>query len=443
MKKMVALLLALVMVFGLVACGNQTVTEAPNEETPTAEAPTAEAPKEEASTTEDNYTLRIATIPADVVINYINLAAESFREKYPEFQVEIVAMPYEEYIPQAPRILGSEDNGFDMAWMQRELHWKSMADDGMFLVINDIYEELDLVNAVGEGVANLYKNSNGDYVGLCDDVVWIGNVFYNKAIFEELNLSIPTTYEEMIATCDTIAAAGYIPIAAADLGHTFWTLAERFLTAEEYDKLCDPATAASIWESDSMLNLLEEYDEFSNKYLQEGIAEGSSEQTVAEFLVRGEAAMGLGINAIESPIQAIADESFEYGYFCFPDYNRTARVLSFAGNSMEILASTDQPELAKEFLAHYMSVEMQSALAESGWLWPSRSDLDSEIVAKQPEIRQQQLADMSERSSTILGQMRMSAAYTQTVYECLADMLVGSMSAEDAAATIAAAVESE
>ena len=50
MKKLIALLLALVMVIGLVACGAEKapVEEAPNEEAPVEEAPVEEAPVEEA-----------------------------------------------------------------------------------------------------------------------------------------------------------------------------------------------------------------------------------------------------------------------------------------------------------------------------------------------------------------------------------------------------------
>jgi len=59
MKKLLALLLAMVMVFGLVACGG--AAEAPKAEEPKAEAPQAEAPKAEAPAEEklDPVTLKI------------------------------------------------------------------------------------------------------------------------------------------------------------------------------------------------------------------------------------------------------------------------------------------------------------------------------------------------------------------------------------------------
>ena len=47
MKKIIALVLALVMVLGLVACGSAPATDAPAAEAPKAEAPAAEAPAAE------------------------------------------------------------------------------------------------------------------------------------------------------------------------------------------------------------------------------------------------------------------------------------------------------------------------------------------------------------------------------------------------------------
>ena len=61
MKKLIALLLALVMVIGLVACGAEEapVEEAPVEEAPVEEAPVEEAPVEEAPVEEAKKTIYV------------------------------------------------------------------------------------------------------------------------------------------------------------------------------------------------------------------------------------------------------------------------------------------------------------------------------------------------------------------------------------------------
>ena len=47
-------------------------------------------------------------------------------------------------------------------------------------------------------------------------------MYYNKAIFEELGLSVPTTWDEFIAVNDALLAGGYIPIAVT--GKDDWML---------------------------------------------------------------------------------------------------------------------------------------------------------------------------------------------------------------------------
>jgi raffinose/stachyose/melibiose transport system substrate-binding protein len=49
-------------------------------------------------------------------------------------------------------------------------------------------------------------------------------IYYNKGIFDELGIAVPTTWEELLAAAQTIKDAGYIPFANAS-GDT-WTIAE-------------------------------------------------------------------------------------------------------------------------------------------------------------------------------------------------------------------------
>lgn len=63
----------------------------------------------------------------------------------------------------------------------------------------------------GEGSLNAFKY-DGKYYGIPQyvDAKFMG---YNKKIFSDLGLSVPTTLEQLVSDCSTIKAAGYVPIA--------------------------------------------------------------------------------------------------------------------------------------------------------------------------------------------------------------------------------------
>jgi raffinose/stachyose/melibiose transport system substrate-binding protein len=50
---------------------------------------------------------------------------------------------------------------------------------------------------------------SGKLVGIPWDVLGAGNVFYNKTLFDKLNLTFPKTHAELLSTCKALAAAGY------------------------------------------------------------------------------------------------------------------------------------------------------------------------------------------------------------------------------------------
>lgn len=82
---------------------------------------------------------------------------------------------------------------------------------------------------------------DGNIYGVPVENVSIAAVFYNKALYEELGLSVPTTIAELEANCDTIIANGKIPFSLAN--KTQWTgsmyymnLATRYAGLEPFQK---------------------------------------------------------------------------------------------------------------------------------------------------------------------------------------------------------------
>ena len=80
MKKLIALLLALVMVLGLVACGAKAPAEAPKADEPKAEAPKAEEPKAEEPKVEENLTATQKIIKEAETMTLEELAKKAIEE---------------------------------------------------------------------------------------------------------------------------------------------------------------------------------------------------------------------------------------------------------------------------------------------------------------------------------------------------------------------------
>ena len=89
MKKMIALLLALVLTMGLVACGASEPAPAPTE-APKADAPAAEAPAAPTEKKPEDYTGNLVVYsPHDA--DPLNAGVAMFQAAYPNINVEVIA----------------------------------------------------------------------------------------------------------------------------------------------------------------------------------------------------------------------------------------------------------------------------------------------------------------------------------------------------------------
>ncbi|MGM9588807.1 MAG: extracellular solute-binding protein [Faecousia sp.] len=175
MKKLIALLLALVMTMGLVACGTSepAATEAPAAPAAT-EAPAAPAaPAEKAP---EDYTGNLVVYsPHDP--SPLEAGVAMFREAYPNINVETICTPTGELIQ---RIIAESGNP------QGDVLWGGGADT--LAGYPEIFAPYECAN--DDVIADAYKDA---------DDMWIGEsplpmVFiYNKTLIDEAD--VPTTWE--------------------------------------------------------------------------------------------------------------------------------------------------------------------------------------------------------------------------------------------------------
>jgi glucose/mannose transport system substrate-binding protein len=101
------------------------------------------------------------------------------------------------------------------------LDLKSFVDGGRLASIEDVWADVKGDDVFPPGLQRALKFEGKPY-GIPVNMAVISNVFYNKKMFAELNITPPTTWEEFDAAAAKIKAAGYQ--ALGDAGGPFWSL---------------------------------------------------------------------------------------------------------------------------------------------------------------------------------------------------------------------------
>ncbi|MDI6693539.1 MAG: extracellular solute-binding protein [Anaerolineales bacterium] len=133
---------------------------------------------------------------------------EAFKAKYPD--VEIVENPTpggggvnQRVVLQARMTAGLPPDTFQTLG-GAEL--KAYVDAGQLEPLDDLWAQLDYANKIPGPLAKAVTVDGHPYVVPLN--MHIQNIlYYNKALFDELQLTPPTNYDELVATCEAIKAA--------------------------------------------------------------------------------------------------------------------------------------------------------------------------------------------------------------------------------------------
>lgn len=212
MKKIIAMLLALVMVFSLVACA-AAPAEKPAEEKP-AETKTetpAEEPKEETPAEEPAEETDLSgSITLMASQNWIKDIDQELFDKFEAetgVEVKVLLTPDNGY----ETLLGTSlAGGSDTVDMFMYHAGSPMISAGIPEIALDLSGESWVANM--EDWAKEVNTADGALVGFSTWGVDYEGVLYNKTMFEEKGWEVPTTWEGFLALCDTIQADGLMPL---------------------------------------------------------------------------------------------------------------------------------------------------------------------------------------------------------------------------------------
>lgn len=370
-KRSLALLLAAAMVTGLTACGGggsettaAETTKAAAAETPAApaegeksDAP-AEGEKSDAPAADgEEITLTVWHIAIDETRHQtVTNAMNRFMEKYPNVKVVDVPNENDPYKTKlATAMAAGEEPDIFVSWGGGWL--ESFIDEGKVLDIDDRVKEI--ADEYYPAALSLFqiKGKNYSLPYSCGPVP----VYYNKQIYADLGLEVPTTIEEFEANCDKIKEAGIIPLALGNSSQ--WPAALTFTYLSMREGGTQPFLDAynrengGTFEHESFIKAGARLQDWVKKgYYPEG-CNGINYDTGGSRMLfyNGMAAHIVQTNGMFSNCRSEAPEFYEnnLGIFGFPVIEGTdgnAKQILGGGNAYSISASCEHPDEAFELI---------------------------------------------------------------------------------------------
>jgi ABC-type glycerol-3-phosphate transport system substrate-binding protein len=377
--------ISMVVTFSLIGCKEEAVEEV--------EEAAGEVEEAEEAEKELSGTIRVTGIPG-AVGEMLKLSADDFMAANPgvEVKVELAAGAEAEYKPAFPLVCASEDAP-DIAWYWVDGRaYQDLVAAGELLQLDDLYEREGWYDVLPEASLNKYTSPDGHQYAVNSDIVWYPQLYYNKDIFNELGIEPPEvaayTLDEFYEVIDKIRAGGYEPVTSGNLegwrlGHAHDAILQRMIPQELLNDFYNNWRPG--WEPKVHYNGPEwlSADKMLLEWYEKGVfAEGDMGRNYAEgraVFVNGNAAMyqdgswAVGILKSEAP-------DIDFGWMLYPqvDPDIEAKFLVYAGNGMMIPKRSSNPELAKEFLAFYMSKDQM--IKKSTSACPSRTDIPVDVM---------------------------------------------------------------
>ncbi len=370
MKKVIAFLLALLIIVPLTACAPQDAASTePSQESPSAAAPSEEVAAEESGEQITLTLWSIATESDNYYQPYLDAIAQ-YEADYPNVKIEYETFENESYktklksavaANELPDIFFTWGGGFSQPFV----------DAGRVLCVDDAYA--NYVDALPEVML-----TNMTYDGKKYGSVYTMNVsvlFYNKAMFEQYGLQPPTTFEELVNVCQTFIDNGIVPfgISAKDIWNLAMTHDALTLKSVGPDALysCLTKDGSVSYDSENFLSASKKFAELvaMGAYSPDAVALNNDEAT--QTFYDGKEPMYITGSWMVSDFYTKSKNPDDFGCVPIPVLNAsTAKITDFMGgpsDSLMVSASTKYPaEAAQAMFEISKNISKNAYLSGSG-----------------------------------------------------------------------------
>ncbi|MEQ8600160.1 MAG: extracellular solute-binding protein [Devosia sp.] len=238
----------------------------------------------------------------------------------------------------------------------------------LFQAINPTQNLLPLTDeAFQDGVQDSFKSvvsAGGEVYGAPFAPAMGGGIFYNKPIYEELGLEIPTTWDEFMANNEAIKEAG--KVAVIQTYADTWT-SQLFVLSDFYNVLADApdfaekftANEAKFATTPAALRGFEKLQEVAEAGYFNADFGAATYADGVRMIAMGE---GAHYPMLTFAVGAIAETAPDYlddvGFFAQPgDSAESNGLTTWMPDSVYVAANTASPDLAKDFVSFVASPE--------------------------------------------------------------------------------------
>ncbi|MDC7234950.1 MAG: ABC transporter substrate-binding protein [Spirochaetales bacterium] len=198
-----------------------------------------------------------------------------------------------------------------------------------------VWVRADKLAELPESVKSLVKEApqlDGKYyIAPISIIPAAGGTYYNKALFDELGLKEPKTYDEFLSNLETIKNSGTAPIVVGGkdgwhMGFTWGHYWVNNVASKNPNWIADRYRGKVSFSDPDMKESFTQYAELWEKgYVEKGFLSTGDNQ-IASFLVTGKAAMFISGTWMIQQIMD-ADPEFEFGWAPIPDEDGTLKLM--------------------------------------------------------------------------------------------------------------------
>lgn len=279
-----------------------------------------------------------------------------------------------------PRAL-TQDSGPDVAMINQGLsNMAALVKAGLLLPLNDYADEYGWWDRYGAGLHG--RNSvtdDGEHVGsgslygmsVTSEVV---AVFYNKDIFSSLNLTVPTTWDELTADLEAIKAGGLVPITFGNLEgwpgiHTYGALAHVYSDINAINDMIYRNEGGTFNTEGNLKGAQTFVDWLTNGYFSPGFAGMDNDTGALGEFTSAKSAMWLAGSWNSGSISAVLGED-KVGFFILPSPSgeEVAPTIGGIGLGYGIRKTSANADLAAKYIDFISSPDAAAVLFDNGYL---------------------------------------------------------------------------